>query len=172
MNSNGFENFQFLIEQEKTCIAITDSELKEIGILLPGDRAKILIHLEEKAGYYSFPIPKNVYYQCNDINNIIEDGNIKKIYNWLKNIKVENYLENWIEGGYYSIELMLMQMNSKHPINDFIMKDELGIIKVGHRARIINKLVEDGKKYWNKLKDSVTIIGNKQLDKNCECIIF
>ena len=172
MNSNGFENFQFLIEQEKTCIAITDSELKEIGILLPGDRAKILIHLEEKAGYYSFPIPKNVYYQCNDINNIIEDGNIKKIYNWLKNIKVENYLENWIEGGYYSIELMLMQMNSKHPINDFIMKDELGIIKVGHRARIINKLVEDGKKFWNKLKDSVTIIGNKQLDKNCECIIF
>ena len=68
--------------------------MKEVGILPPGDRAKFLIHLEEKAGKYSFQIPKNVYYQLNNLENYMEDENIKIIYNWLKSIKVEIYLDN------------------------------------------------------------------------------
>ena len=172
MNSNGFENIQLLIEQEKTCTAINDTQLKEIGILLPGDRAKILIHLEEKAGNYNFTVPKSVYYEIKNVKNILEDFNAKKIYNWLKNLKVEDYLENFIQGGYCSIELILMQMNCKFPINDSIMKEELGILKVGHRARIMNKFVEDGKKFWNKLNNNNTIIANTQMEKNCECVLF
>ena len=172
MNSNGFEDIQLLIEQEKICNAINDSQLKEIGILLPGDRAKILIHLEEKAGKYNFTLPKNIYYEIKNAENILEDFNVKKIYNWLKNLKIENYLENFLEGGYHSIELILMQMNCKFPINDYILKDELEILKVGHRARIINKLVEDGKKFWNKLNNNNTIIANTQMEKNCECFLF
>ena len=172
MNSNGFEDIQLLIEQEKICNAINDLQLKEIGILLPGDRAKILIHLEEKAGKYNFTLPKNIYYEIKNAENILEDFNVKKIYNWLKNLKIENYLENFLEGGYHSIELILMQMNCKFPINDYILKDELGILKVGHRARIINKLVEDGKKFWNKLNNNNTIIANKKKKKNCECFLF
>ena len=175
MNSNGFEEIQLLIEQEKTCISVTDAQLKEIGILLPGDRAKILIHLEEKAELFNFPIPKNVYYDINNVNNIsniLDDSNVRKIFDWLRGIKIENYLENFIEGGYYSIELILMQMNSKFPINESVIKDELGIVKVGHRARLINKLIEDGKKFWNKLKNPVIEVGNSNMDKNCECILF
>ena len=172
MNSNGFEDIQLLIEQEKICNAINDLQLKEIGILIPGDRAKILIHLEEKAGKYNFTLPKNIYYEIKNAENILEDFNVKKIYNWLKNLKIENYLENFLEGGYHSIELILMQMNCKFPINDYILKDELGILKVGHRARIINKLVEDGKKFWNKLNNNNTIIANTQMEKNCECFLF
>ena len=181
MNSNGFEDIQFLIEQEKLInnsnisnnkTSITNSDLKEIGILLPGDRAKILIHLEEKAGNYNFQIPKSVYYNCDNFSDIMNDINIKKIYNWLKAIKVENYLENFIEGGYYSIELILMQMNSKNPISDFIIKDELGIKKVGHRARIMNKLAEDAKKFLNKLKGKEIIVANGEIDDNCRCNAF
>ena len=172
MNSNGFEDIQLLIEQEKNCNAVNDAQLKEIGVLLPGDRAKILIHLEEKAEKFSFNVPKNVFYEIIDVENILEDFNVKKIYNWLKNLKVENYLENFLTGGYYSIELILMQMNSKFPINDSILKEELGILKVGHRARIMNKLVEDGKKFWNKLNNNNTIVANTQMEKNCECILI
>ena len=175
MNSNGFEDIDLLVEQERNCklnTSITNSALKEIGIYLPGDRAKILIHLEEKAGNYSFAIPKNVYYFLEDMNNINNDENIKKIFEWLKVIKVENYLDSFIKCGYFSLELILMQMNSKNPINDDIIKDELGIKKVGHRARIINKLVEDGKIFWNKMKEKTINIGSGQMDKNCDCNIF
>ncbi len=170
--SNGFEDIQLLINQEKKSNAISDFELKEAGIVPPGDRAKILIHLEERAGKFSFQIPKSVYYISEKLDNIMEDENIKKIYNWLKSIKVENYLDNWIGGGYYSIELMLMQMKSCNPINDSIMKEELGINKIGHRALIINKLVEDGNMFYNKLKSATLVVGNNETNKNCDCIIF
>ena len=172
LNSNGFEDIQVLINQEKTNIALTDDQLKEGGIELPGDRAKILIRLQEKAGNFIFQVPKNVYYICNNLDNYMNDYHIENLKDWLRGLKVENYLENFIVGGYHSVELMLLQMESKNPITDSILKNELGINKIGHRARIINKLMEDGKKYINKLKTSMLIVGNGKTEKICDCIIF
>ena len=172
LNSNGFEDIQILINQGKSILAIKDSQLKEAGINNPGDRAKILIRLEEKAGNFTYQMPKNVYYTCNDLEHYMNDINIKKLYEWLKTLKIENYLENFIEGGYHSVELMLIQMESKNPITDEILKNDLGINKIGHRARIINKLLEEGKKYNNKLKTSMLIVGSGQTEKICDCIIF
>ena len=176
LRTHGFKDIKLLINQEKKSssnISITNSELKKIGILEPGVRAKILIHLEEKAGNYNFQVPKEVYYNyinCDKLGNLVinmEDENIKKIYNWLKMINVENYLKNFFEGGYYSIELLLMQMNCKNPIEDILIKDELGITKVGHRSRIINKLVEDGKKFLIKLREKT--INNEKGQNNGNC---
>ena len=172
MNSNGFEDIQILINQGKSILAINDSQLKETGIDKPGDRAKILIRLQEKAGNFCYQIPKNVYYTCNNLENYMNDINVNKLNDWLKALKIENYLENFIEAGYYSVELMLIQMESKNPITDNILKDEIGINKIGHRARIINKLLEDGKKLNNKLKTSMLIVGNGQTEKICDCILF
>ena len=172
MNSNGFEDFQILIEQEKTTIAITDQQLKETGIDIPGDRAKILIRLQEKAGNFMYPIPKNVYHICNNLDNYKNDYHIIKINEWLKELKIENYLENFVQNGYHSVELLLIQMASKNPITDEILKDELRINKIGHRARIINKLLEEGIRYNNKLKTSMLVVGNGQTEKICDCSIF
>ena len=63
-------------------------------------------------------------------------------------------------------------MESKNPITDAILRDDLGIKKIGHRARIINKLLEEGKKLNNKLKSSMLIVGNGKTEKICECIIY
>ena len=172
LNSNGFEDIQVLINQGKSILAIKDCQLKEAGIDNPGDRAKILIRLQEKAGNFTYQIPKNVYYTCNDLEHYMNDINIKKLNEWLKALKIENYLENFIENGYHSVELMLIQMESKNPITDEILKNDLGINKIGHRARIINKLLEDGKKYNNKMKASMLIVGRSETEKICDCIVF
>ena len=172
MNSNGFEDIQLLIDEIKSGIGVTDSQLKEAGIDLPGDRAKILIRLQEKAGNFAFQIPKKVYYMLNDLDNYDNDFHIKEIKAWLKELKVENYLENFVNGGYYSLELMMMQMETKNPINDKILKDDLGIKKIGHRARIINELTEEGKRFHNKLKASMISLGNVETKKICDCILF
>ena len=172
MNSNGFEDIQLLIDETKSGMSVTDCQLKEAGIDPPGDRAKILIRLQEKAGNFAFQIPKKVYYILNDIDNYQNDFHIKEIKEWLKELKVENYLENFVNGGYHSLELMLMQMETKNPINDKILKDDLGIKKIGHRARIINELTEEGKRFHNKLKTSMISLGNAETKKICECILF
>ena len=67
--NNGFDDIQLIIEQTKgNNLGITDENLKEAGILLPGDRAKIIIKIQELAKNFVFPIPKGVYYTCDDLD--------------------------------------------------------------------------------------------------------
>lgn len=169
---SGFDDINLIIEQAQKGIYIKDNELKEAGIILPGDRAKILIRIQEKAKNFPFAVPKNVYYTCNDLNMIENDENIYNLNNWLKNLKIENYLTNFIDNGYHSIELLLLQMESKNPLNVEILKNELGIDKIGHRSRIINKLKDEGRSYNNKLKTSILLLGDGEKNKNCDCLIY
>ena len=171
MKNNGFDDIQLLLNQTKNDIAITDKQLKLSGLNIPGDRAKILIRLQEKAGNFSFPIPQEVYhiYQSDNYN---EDKNIIKLKNWLDELKIGIYLENFMKNGYHSLELMMLQMESKNPLTDEILKEEIGIDKIGHRSRIINKLIDDAKNTYKKWNNSVLIMGADLTRKICDCNIF
>ena len=151
---------------------IKDSELKEAGILIPGDRAKLLIRIQEKAGNFKFDVPKSVYYSCKNLKKINNDNNIKNLKAWLKNLRIDNYLKNFIINGYFSIELLFLQMESQSPLTPEILKEEIGIDKIGHRSRIINKLKEDARSYINQLKTSVLLVGNGNNNKFCDCTIY
>ena len=63
-------------------------------------------------------------------------------------------------------------MESKNKLTDEILKDEIGISKIGHRSRIINKLLEESKSLSNKLRTSMLVMGNALTDKICDCIIY
>ena len=169
---NGFDDMKIIIAQAQKGIYIKDSELKEAGILFPGDRAKILIRIQEKAGNFRFAVPKSVYYTCKNLDKIKNDINIKNLKNWLKNLRIDIYLKNFISNGYHSLELLFLQMESQSPLTAEILKEEVGIDKIGHRSRIINKLKEDGRSYINKLKTSVLLVGNNNNTKFCDCIIY
>lgn len=170
---NGFDNISLLIEQMKTNMPIRDSELKKSGIKIPGDRAKILIRLEEKGNIFPFEIPKNVYYflenNLND-NTINSDHNICQLNKWLKEFKMEKYLKNFINNGYYSVELFLFQMISKNPINDDILENDIGIDKIGHRSRILSILKEESKKMKEKLEQKE--INFTDETKDCGCFTY
>ena len=169
---NGFDDINILTEEAKKGALINDQELKEIGISLPGDRAKILIRIKEKANNFGFAVPKGVYHVCRNLDKLYEDKYILELNNWLKSIKVESYLINFINGGYHSLELLLIQMETESPINQEILNDEIGIDIIGYRSRILNKLKEDGKSLNNKLKTTTLVVNNIGNDKNCECLIY
>ena len=171
---NGFDDINLILEQSKNGIAsIQDSELKEAGIKMPGDRAKILIRIQELSNNFVFPIPKEVYYSNEKINTFENDNKIKKLKEWLKSLKLDNYFMNFINCGYYSIDLLLMQMVSSNPINNEILKDEIGIQKVGYRSRIINKLKEDSKNYIDKLSlNMLEMNKGEENTNNCQCTII
>ena len=173
LNNNGFEYINMVIDDIKLGNYLTDEQLKMIGILIPGDRAKILIRLEEKSNLFDFNVPKNVYYCLNNLEKIELDINVIKLNNWLKNIKLEQYLKSFIDNGYYSLDLLLMQSLSKNPLNNDILKNELNIEKLGHRTRILNKLKEDSKKYIINLRNSLVTFHTEENSKICsECFIF
>ena len=173
LNNNGFEYINMIIDDYKMGNYLTDKQLKMIGINIPGDRAKILIRFEEKANFFEFTIPKSVYYINNNLDQIGDDLNICKLNAWLKNIRLEQYIRNFVLNGYFSLDLLLVQSISKNPITDDILKDDFGIDKLGHRARILNKLKEESKNFENKLRDSIVTFHTAENSKICsECYIF
>ena len=166
--TNGFDDINLIIHQTKNNeLGINDKELKEIGIQLPGDRAKILIRIQEKAHNFSFKIPENVYYICEDLINIENDNNIIKLNKWLENIKCDFYLNNFISNNYFSLELLLIQMIAKNKLTEEIL-DEMGIYKIGHKIRILNKLKEDVKNLQNNKK----LLINNSKESLFDCKIF
>ena len=172
-NNNGLEYISFIIEDAKKGIFLTDEQLKTIGINKPGDRAKILIRIQEKANLFEFNVPKSVYYIAPNFDQIEEDPIVYKLYEWLKNISLEQYLKTFLVNGYCSIDLLFMQLITINNLTEDILKNELGIELLGHRTRIFNKLKEECKSYENKLKNSVITFNTNENSKICsECLIF
>ena len=174
LTTNGFDDINLILEQSKNGGAsIQDNELKEAGISKPGDRAKILIRIQELSNNFSFPVPKEIYHIVYDIKDIENDEHIQKLKKWLENLKVEDYLINFIYSGYYSIELLLMQMISDNPLTSEILKEEIGIDKIGYRSRIINKLKDEARSYLGQLKTKTLVINKgEENTNNCQCVII
>ena len=173
LKNNGLEYINIIIEDTKKGVYINDNQLKIIGINKPGDRAKILIRIQEKANLFEFTVPKSVYYNCTNLEKIKDDPNVNKLYEWLKNIRLEQYLKNFLANGYCSIDILFFQLLSNQPLTDEILKNELEINKLGHRTRIFNKLKEEFRSYENQLKGSVISLQAQENSKICsECIIY
>ena len=168
---NGFDDLELLIEQTKEVSALSDQNLKEIGILIPGDRAKILIHLEQRAGIIPYKLPNEIIY-----NN---DLNIKKEYSiehYLNKNNLKNYEKNFKDNGYNNSPLLFSQMLTRQPLTDDILKNDLGIENKADRNKILVGLFSELKNYCKKLRTSENV--NMQFDgKNsgdlCEtCTVF
>ena len=171
-NISILSNINKIIEETKINNKyIKEKDLKNIGINIPGDRAKILIKIEEKANKFDFDIPKAVYYikENLDINEKVEnDKNLYKLYLWLRDINLDIYFFNFVNNGYFSIDLLYIQMGTKNPLTEETLKNE-----IGYRMRIMNKLLEEYPDYLNKLKNSVTDINSNKISKMCNnCSIF
>ena len=174
---NGFDDLEVLIIQSKNGIALTDQNLKDIGINLNGDRAKILIHLEELAGNFPFLLEKNIIY-----SNKIEKNKNNSLYTFLASIHLEEYINRFYEKGYYNAELLYTQMVSKFPLTEDVLKTDFGINKIGHIKRIMLNLVSCSENYIQRLKYKnienkyykpiITFDSNPYLKACEECLIF
>ena len=183
---NGFDNLEMLISQTKNGIALTYENLREIGIKKPGERIKILIHLEEISENFKFLFPKIIYNNDNNDNiDIKNKSNTLKFF--LEKIGKKNFFINFYENGINNIELLFIQMASKQPLNENILINDLNIKKQDANAIII-KLYEYSRNYINKLKmlnkrnnNNENIINNNStitheeennIIKSCDCILF
>jgi len=173
---NGFDVLDVLISQSKKGTALTYQNLKDVGVKLPGERAKILVHLEEISGNFDFYLDKEIIYankHIDDINN--------SLYKFLSSINCEKYINNFIDNGYYNAELLFIQMASKQPLNEDILIKDLGLNKMVAK-KILCNLIESSNIYINRIKNSdkgdgkkKTIIfeENNNNMKSCDmCFVF
>ena len=157
---NGFDVLDVLISQTKKGTALSYENLRDIGVKLPGERAKILVHLEEISGNFDFLVESEIIYEKQ------MDYNDDSLYNFLCLINCENYINNFINNGYYNAELLYMQMACKQPLNEDILINELGLNK-NIAKKILCNLIENSNKYINKLKNKY-----KEKEDKSKYIIF
>ena len=178
---NGFDNLDVLIYQAKHGIALTYENLRDIGIKKPGERIKILVHLDEISNNFNFYIPKKIFLDDYEINN-----GFNTIKNFLEKIGMKKFLNNFIQNGIYNVELLYIQMGSKQSLKKDIFIDDLDI-NSNDAKKIFFKLYENSRNYINKMKIlnkrnimDYQDINNKSIiyeennkNKSCDmCILF
>ena len=190
---------------------ITKNDIEKIGIIISGHIYRILTKLEidsEKintkiSSYFINGKKRMSGRDINILNNSIYfccgccTSNERSIYNkirkefnlekWLNKIKMIKYKENFIENGFDLFEYFILQMFSTVPIDDYILKEELGIENDKDRDIILLRLNKDVKyillKTGNQFGNELIINENKlyeldsqqtsqQSEKNSECIII
>ena len=139
--------------------------MKDIGISIYGDRAKILIHLEEKAGIFPFLLEKDKIYITKD--ECIPGNN--SLFKFLADINYKEYEGKFIENGFYSSELLFTQMLTRQPIDENSLKEEFNITKTLHRHIIYNNLKKLSKEYEKKLKNKDNNIMEYEAKELKEC---
>lgn len=172
---NGFDDLNVIILSTKTILAISNQNLKDIGIMNASHRAKILIHLEEKAEIIPFYLEKDIIY--NDSNKNFNDKCSEKFLNFFRDIDCEKYLNNFKLNGYFNVELLLTQMITRQPINERILKEDFYVDDENMRKNIMKKLDTEATKYikeLNKRNINQTInYEDKTYRNHCEaCLIF
>lgn len=178
---NGFDNLDVLIYQAKHGIALTYENLRDIGIKKPGERIKILVHLDEISNNFNFYFPKKIFLDDYEINN-----GFNTIKNFLEKIGMKKFLNNFIQNGIYNVELLYIQMGSKQSLKKDILIDDLDI-NANDAKKIFFKLYENSRNYINKMKilnkrniKDYKDINNKSIvyeennkNKSCDmCILF
>ena len=178
---NGFDNLDVLIYQAKHGIALTYENLRDIGIKKPGERIKILVHLDEISNNFNFYFPKKIFSDDYEINN-----GFNTIKNFLEKIGMKKFLNNFIQNGIYNVELLYIQMGSKQSLKKDILIDDLDI-NANEAKKIFFKLYENSRNYINKMKilnkrniKDYQDINNKSIvyeennkNKSCDmCILF
>ena len=178
---NGFDNLDVLIYQAKHGIALTYENLRDIGIKKPGERIKILVHLDEISNNFNFYFPKKIFSDDYEINS-----GFNTIKNFLEKIGMKKFLNNFIQNGIYNVELLYIQMGSKQSLKKDILIDDLDI-NANDAKKIFFKLYENSRNYINKMKilnkrniKDYKDINNKSIvyeennkNKSCDmCILF
>ena len=172
---NGFDDLDVIISLTKTSIAITNQNLKDIGIMYPGHRAKILIHLEERAELFPFYLEKHIIYN-NKINTNNTYSNIDTLSKFLNGIGCERYINNFRRNGYFNSELLFTQMITREPITKLMLYEDFCIDTEIIISKIIKCLNIESRNYIKSLRSKKKIndiYDDKIYHNSCEpCLIF
>ena len=173
---NGFDDLDVILSLTKTSISITNQNLKDIGIICPGHRAKILIHLEEKAELFPFYLEKNIIYNNKINTNNNTYSNNDSLFKFLSGIGCQRYLNNFRRNGYFNIELLFTQMITREPITKLMLFEEFCIDTEINISKIIKCLNIESKKYIKRLRSKKLvndIYDDKIYRNSCQpCFVF
>ena len=165
-------------------IKITPKDIYKIGITIPGHIYRIFVKLELDSGIIDkkiMEIIENKKYgtkneEINILNNSIynlcgccslkersrstfkkKKDNAYEIEQWLIDINMIKYKQNFIENGFDKFEYFFLQMFGNFPIDSNILKDSIGITNEKDRDLILLQLQKEVKYLTLKSRNAKNI---------------
>jgi ankyrin repeat protein len=149
--SSGFDDYEMMVFQMTTPHPITHDMLELAGMQKHGHRARLLMKLEQQAAAVVRKDDRDHHespWECCQPKTIFVPG-VNLLKDWLAIIKMDKYQKLFEQAGYEDYQFMVSLMNSRYPVDDGLLC-KIGIPKLGHRMRILAKLMDDAKDVQRK----------------------
>ena len=177
----GFDDFAQIVTQMKSDLPLTEDLLQSLGVSKQGHRALFLAALErEIAGPvpFSFRPSKRRAFQCCQVQapapSILS---FPSLQGWLESLGLAALTGQFEDAGYSEVEQLLFLMHTKHALSDAVLKEAVGVEKVGHRHRLLCRLKEDAQHFdprvWPGLITYPTALRNSRAEeRRSSCLLM
>lgn len=151
LQSAGFDDIDSLRNQMNSSIPLDIEGLKKIGVLKPGHRVRLLACLEEEArGRFRprrVPTGENgPFHCCRQASSAPGLTCLPTLQHWLDLLNLQHLYCQFVDAGYDDLEHLLALMHTRYLITDQVLREEVRVMKVGHRQRLLIRLEEDSQR--------------------------
>lgn len=177
----GFDDFAQIITQMKSDLPLTEDLLESLGISKQGHRAIFLAALEREIAApapFSLRPTKRRPFQCCQLPAPAPSVlSFPSLQGWLDSLCLGILCGQFEDAGYTEVEQMLFLMHTKHALSDKVLREAVGVEKVGHRHRLLCKLKEDAQLFdpriWPALITSPTGLRNSRAEeRRSSCLLM
>lgn len=145
----GYDDLEVLKREIVSSRPLSTEKLRKIGIRRPGHCLRLLACLEEEIrGKPRIPVsipansgslkccgPKTSLAPCRPV--------LPNLQQWLDALNLAHLISVFVDAGLDDLEHLLGLMHTRYMVTDQVLKEDVGISKVGYRQRILIRLEED-----------------------------
>jgi hypothetical protein len=176
---NGYEDLGSILGLMDSSNPLDTHQLQSIGVKKPGHRDRLIALLEEELKETGVQTTKktetsSLFACCT--RAVSRNGHelSMTLERWMESLGLGFLYEKLQEGGYDDLEQVLFLQRTRFALDDQRLT-EIGIDKVGHRHRILNKLQEET--YFgtgaNRSRNSELVIERDSRRISCEyCLVM
>ena len=124
-------------------------ELKKIGVRKAGHRLRLLACLEEEAKgqprlqAQSVPTAPASLRCCTQTATASAPASLPTMQQWLDSLNLAHLMNSFVDSGFDDLEQLLGLMHTRYIVTDQVLKEDVGVGKLGYRQRLLIRIEED-----------------------------
>jgi len=138
---SGYDDLDQLLAQSKR-MPIQIEELQRIGIQRRGHAVRLLAALELEARG-DLRATSTGWECCEAPDSAAGFSPLPSLSAWLQNLGLPHLYPDFLKAGYEDVEGLVRVMRTSYALSETNLESDIGVVKPGHRHRIMSKLRED-----------------------------
>lgn len=145
----GYDDLEALKRQVRSGKPLGVEELKKIGVRKAGHRLRFLACLEEEAkgrprlqSHTASAAPVSLHC-CVQTAAVSAPAPLPTLQQWLDSLNLAHLMNSFVDSGFDDLEQLLGLMHTRYIVTDQVLKEDVGVGKLGYRQRLLIRIEED-----------------------------